>query len=186
MNANSKISHMVAAFALALSSCSNHLQAESWDQQVLMAVLTKLCAQKTAGYVLIPDATSIVAPYFTPSTLNPSAKASLLDRNKASVDLAVVPHCENLKSIKHEQLERELGGTREMHELWSAFYERHAGASGVIMLSLPGYSEDGTIAVVQVAGTCGATCGGGTFWVLQRAGRKWEVAPDGTIEGWIN
>jgi len=58
---------------------------------------------------------------------------------------------------------------------WDGFYQAFPGSSGILSLSLPGYSTNGNLAVVQVAYACGPLCGAGFYWVLEYVHGQWVV-----------
>jgi hypothetical protein len=61
-----------------------------------------------------------------------------------------------------------------MSEEWDTFYERHPQSGGWVELSPVGFNKTKTIAVVYVGHHCGLSCGGGTFYILQKKGQRWE------------
>lgn len=162
--------------------------ATSDDQQVISAVVNRLCDQKGAGYYFLSSSSATVAPYFTPEGVDESARRSLLDRNNNSEPLPVVDVCDGLKRMDQKEIDSylETRGKGSLPERWMAFYEKFPDAKGVMYLSLPGYSTQGDIAVVQVSGVCGWLCGGGSFWILQRVSGHWQVDKNKTVQGWTS
>jgi hypothetical protein len=176
------------ALVVALSlptACATRLELHNMDRDVISAVVRQMCKQKMSGYVVLSSATATVNPAFTPESLDDSARRSLLERNKVSVALPDIDTCESLRLVDGEEIEHYLGVPgSDFRDRWVAFYEKFADASGVMSLSLPGYSKEGDIAVVQIASSCGETCGGGSFWVLRKVSGQWSVEFGKVVEGW--
>jgi hypothetical protein len=169
-----------------VAGCSNHVRMETWDDQVLSVVLTEMCSHKATEYSFVSASTSLAFGSMVPQNIEATARASLLARNESASGLRVFPPCNTLRILKRSESDEYFGTHREIHEQWMAFYARFPDASGIMTLSLPGYSADGCSAVVQVAGTCGATCGGGAYWILHRIDGRWRLKPGDVIQGWIS
>jgi hypothetical protein len=165
-------------------------QAYGADQEIIAAVIHQLCAQKTTGYLVLSSASSLEFPALTPTKMDESMRRSLLERNKTSVTLPVVKACGTLKFVDATELDNYFGAhgpaTIPRGDPWEMFYKKFANASGMMSISLPGYSTDGMLAIVQVAAACGQTCGGGSFWILQRTSGHWRIARDKTVQGWVS
>ena len=54
---------------------------------------------------------------------------------------------------------------------------------GVISFKQPGYSEDGTTALVEYGYTCGGLCGYGNYVILSKEGDNWKIIT--IIHSWI-
>lgn len=67
---------------------------------------------------------------------------------------------------------------------WTNFYKRYPGSGGLVSLSVPGFNEDHTEALVYVAHMCGGLCGGGEFVILKKDRGRWVV--DRTDELWVS
>lgn len=174
---------IVLAVMSLLTACATTTREYDTDRDVISAVVRQMCKQPVAEYVVLASATSIVNPAFTPSSIEESARRSLLERNKNPVALPVVHTCKFIRLVDREELDRyfEISDT---HEQWLAFYSKFSNASGIMSFSLPGYSTQGDLAVVQIASSCGETCGGGSFWVLRKVSGRWEVEVGKVIPGW--
>jgi hypothetical protein len=57
---------------------------------------------------------------------------------------------------------------------WETLLRFYPGSVGWLELSAVGFNEDKTVAVVYVGHHCGALCGGGGFYVLQKKDGKWQ------------
>lgn len=168
----------VLATALAVSCATTVISGD--DQQVISAVIGRLCEQnKSSGYYVLSSSSESVDPAFTPKGFDESARTSLLKRNRGSEVLPLFRSCDDLRRVDQLQLDADLRrATRDgvlAGNQWSAFYAKFPDSKGVIRLSLPDYSDLGDIAIVQVSVTCGDVCGSVFFWVLRRASDRWEV-----------
>lgn len=176
-------SFILLAALIVLGACVRATGEYDVDRDVVSYIVRQMCIQKTSGYVVLSSATSTVSPTFTPTNIDESARRSLLERNKKSVALPPVDSCKSMRLVNGDEIDRYLELSKlGMHERWAAFYEKFIDASGVMAISLPGYSTEGDLAVVQIAGSCGETCGGGSFWVLRKISGRWQV--DVVLPGW--
>jgi hypothetical protein len=78
----------------------------------------------------------------------------------------------------------EAPGKGDLEERWAAFYKKYPDINGIMTFSLPGYSAQGDVAIVQVSGSCGSLCGNGFFWILRRESGHWRV--DKAVQGWTS
>ena len=83
---------------------------------------------------------------------------SFLERNRKSRRL-VTDQIDGLILVAPEDLSREFADKR---------------ASGVVRFSAPGYSDDGH-ALLYGSYFCGALCGYGWLFLLERTGESWRV-----------
>lgn len=174
----------VAALTL-MTACMTRTHASNADRDVISAVVRQICKQTMADYIVLSSSTSVVIPVFTPGNMDEPARRSLLERNKVSAALPIVETCEALRLVDRLEIDRYLAASAlDSHDRWAAFYEKFTNAVGVMSLSLPGYSTDGDLAIVQVASACGETCGGGSFWLLRRVSGQWQVEVGKVIPGW--
>ena len=58
---------------------------------------------------------------------------------------------------------------------WKEFFRTHPMTPKLIMLSLPGFSTDGTLAVIYMGAYFRGLAGGGFFYVLERKEGQWIV-----------
>lgn len=176
-------SFILLAALSALGACARGTREYDVDRDVVSSVVRQMCKQPTSGYVVLSSATSAVSPTFTPTSIDESARRSLLERNKRSVALPPVDSCSSMRLVDGDEINRYLElSNLDIHERWVAFYKEFKDASGVMTISLPGYSTEGDLAIVQIAGSCGETCGGGSFWVLRKTSGRWQV--DVVVPGW--
>lgn len=174
---------------LSVTACSTTQNRLSFneDKDVIGAVFAQLCNQsKRDGYYFVPLETSIVDPSFAPNDIEISMRQSLIDRNRTHAPLPNVDACDGLRRIDAKELDSYLGDSRKegVPERWMEFYEKNEGLEGVLSLSLPGYSSQGDLAIVQVSSSCGWLCGGGSFWLVKKASGKWRVDTSKKIPGW--
>ncbi|MEM7145204.1 MAG: hypothetical protein AAF591_08705 [Verrucomicrobiota bacterium] len=59
---------------------------------------------------------------------------------------------------------------------WDTFYKMFPNASGLITLSRPGFSEDGSIGIIYMGVSGGALAGHGRLYVVERRDGRWEDA----------
>jgi hypothetical protein len=144
------------------------------DAAVLSAVVKDRClyvSEHNDGKVLIlsTQAASIQADYF-PEMFDKAAVRSLISRNKGKHKLPRITLCEAFKLVSERKLDAIFAKS-----WWKGFYHAFPNASGIFRLSLPGYSADGKLALVQVSGSCGGLCGSGFYWVLRYVHGSWIV-----------
>jgi hypothetical protein len=173
----------ILAVVFGFGSCTTGTREYDIDRDVLSSIVRQMCKQQISGYVVLSSTTSVVSPTFTPNGIDESARYSLLERNMTSFALPPIDSCKSMRLVVGGEISRYLEvSTLNMHERWAAFYRKFTDASGVMTISLPGYSAEGDLAVVQVAASCGETCGGGSFWVLRKISGRWQV--DVVVPGW--
>lgn len=56
---------------------------------------------------------------------------------------------------------------------WQVFYDTYPDSPGIITLSLPGFSADGTIGVIYMGNQRGWLVGHGRLYVLEKIGERW-------------
>jgi hypothetical protein len=79
--------------------------------------------------------------------------------------------------VLNEKTRAELFAAPELTAAWRAFFERYAGAPGVLRLSHAGFDETRAHALVYLEHHCGAECGAGHLFHLVRGGAgEWTVA----------
>jgi hypothetical protein len=180
----------VALSFLTASSCMVKNDIQRDDTQVLTLVANQLCSQSKQGYYVLSGSSAVVSPTLTPNAFDASARRSLLTRNAQSTSLPFASVCANLKRVNAAEidhyLERPKNDRPIGYDRWSAFYDRFADAQGVMRLSLPGYSVQGDLAIVEVSAACGETCGSGFFWILRKAAGHWKLDLQSSIQGWTS
>ena len=175
------------AIFLTIASCATRKDIHSYDTQVINAVVNQLCKQMGSGYYVLPLSSTVVDPAFTPRNFeNGAIWQSLLDRNQRSVALPEVGDCDGLKVANQDEIDLYLKQKKSPQPgcyRWCAFYRRFIDAQGIMSLSLPGYSNQGDFAVVQVSAACGQVCGSTSFWVLRRISGRWQLDPSKSVQG---
>lgn len=181
-----KVSISLAVLCVA-TSCAPHKDPDD-DFQVIAIVVKQLCQQKTHGYYVLSSATSVVDPFVTSRISKEPGQESLMERNKDSAPLPLVESCASLRIVDKAEIDRYMEIPIESRPMgfdaWSAFYAGFKGAQGLLTLSLPGYSTQRDIAIVQVAGACGELCGNGSFWILRKVSGRWQF--EKSVQGWIS
>lgn len=68
---------------------------------------------------------------------------------------------------------------------WDRFYERYPDSPGIITLSLPGLSADGTVAAIHLADQRHGLAGAGKICVYRKMNAMW-VKDDFEIYLWVS
>lgn len=135
--------------------------------------------RSTYGEVqIIPSKTDTIEVSSFPKSFNKSAIQSLLARNAVRHDLPRVEMCLGFKVVARaiiKKLFESKANSAKPVPLWQPFHQSFPKAAGILSLSLPGYSESGQLAVVQVSYACGLSCGSGEYWILKNIKGKWVV-----------
>lgn len=144
------------------------------DVAVLSTIIADRCAyfaKHGDGKILILSGTaSTIQVTDFPSGFNKAAVQSLKTRNSGNHQLPQLSLCKSFKRVAGSKLQALFEKS-----WWPGFRRAYPHASGTFSLSLPGYSLNGTTAIVQVSSACGGLCGGGFYWVLQYANGKWVI-----------
>jgi len=178
-----KIPYILSAFLLIGSTvAANASTASSRDSAVLSAVIQRNCAmaaRSSYGEVqVIPSKTDTIEVSSFSKSFNKSAIQSLLARNAVRHDLPRVEMCLGFKviaSAKINKLFQSEANPAKPVPMRQPFHQSFPKAAGILSLSLPGYSESGQLAVVQVSYACGSLCGSGEYWILHNVKGKWVV-----------
>jgi hypothetical protein len=175
---------ILVALSFFISSCATTKIDQDDDRRVISVVVGKICSNEQPGTFFLSSATAAVSTTFLLNDLNETARQSLIERNKISSKLPNIYTCEKLKYLDEEKANTyfEKSGKGDIYERWAAFYESNPKINGVMYLSLPGYSLQRDVAIVQVVGSCGPTCGNGAFWILRKESEHWRI--EKTLQGW--
>jgi hypothetical protein len=60
---------------------------------------------------------------------------------------------------------------------WREFYKRYPGSGGIINLSVVGFNDDKTLAVVYAGVSCGPLCGEWNWHLLEKKNAAWKEVP---------
>lgn len=184
---NRIVSTSILLVAFGVSSCAHDWRLASDDAEVLSSVVRTLCATNTSTRLLLASSSTPVSATFVPAArLDALARISLIQRNVQSIPLPRLESCPSLVWTQSEEVDRyleddSLGG---LPERWMAFYAHFENVSGVMWLSVPGYSARRDVAIVLVASSCDYLCSGGSFWILRKVSGEWRV--ETSIDGWIS
>ena len=77
------------------------------------------------------------------------------------------------KLISRQEVER--FSYREPGNWWEAFYRKHPGATGFLVLSRVGFNREMNQALVYRAFSCGSTCGYGSYVLLVKEDGVWKI-----------
>jgi hypothetical protein len=159
-------------------------RASNQDAAVLSVLIRRNCAAATAShhmqYEVVPNESVSISggngfARSLSEQVDPSAAQSLVRRNKVRHPLPKLPACRAIKIVPASELSPFPG--------WRSFYKLFPGAWALTTLSLPGYSSNGKVAIVQYssgAHTVGGVGGGlgvgvGEIVVLHKIGKKWVI-----------
>lgn len=162
------LGHAVAASAT---------ESVSRDTAVLSAVVQRSCEMTTrssyGNVQVIPSKTDTIEVSSFPKSFNKSAMQSLLARNAIRHDLPPVKMCLRFEVVASAKIDSLFNPAAAPG--WHGFHNAFPKAVGILSLSLPGYSTNGQVAVVQVSYACGPLCGSGEYWVLRKVDGNWVV-----------
>lgn len=168
--------------SIIISSCATERGGQSEDREVISIIVNSICSNKQSGRFFLSPETITVSDIFLKKELDESARQSLFERNRVSATLPDVETCDKLKRLVTKEVDPAAPGKGDIYERWAAFYEKNPEVNGIMYFSLPGYSSRRDVAIVQVVGSCGATCGNGVFWILRKESDRWRVGS--AIQGW--
>ena len=73
---------------------------------------------------------------------------------------------------------------RSLSEAWDIYWKRYPRATGLLTFSRVGFNATKTRAFVYVADVCGARCGYGRTFVLEKQNRVWKIVDEKQL--WIS
>jgi hypothetical protein len=71
-----------------------------------------------------------------------------------------------------------------LDRVWSRFYAKYPGSSGIINFSNPGFNQDFTQALISTGRVCGGLCGAGSLVLLKKEQGAWRV--ETKIGTWVS
>ena len=148
------------------------------DRQVLSAVIAPLCHPKDASFKVLSRKPYVPDDSF--QGLDPDVFAQMRHSSKFTQQLPVDLGCDGVH-MESERLIQVAFQRKPSHPIesykipWGGFYETFPGTSGLMYVSMPGYSATGDSAMVYVHEGCGGFCGAGRLLTLRRIGGKWYV-----------
>jgi len=156
------------------------------DSQVLSTVAAVICgASSSSKYVLLDTSGDIdnSSEELEGAGAAPEVAQVLMDRNKQRSQLPsdVDYMCLGLTNAKHVD---SLFSANSHRDGWKEFRKHFRGATGIIRLTLPGYSTSGLDAALIVSASCDWLCGSGELYLLHRTGNVWAVTK--RVELWIS
>ena len=72
----------------------------------------------------------------------------------------------------------------DLREAWDIYWKRYPRATGLLTFSRVGFNATKTRAFVYVADVCGALCGYGRTFVLEKQNRAWKIVDERQL--WIS
>ena len=167
---------LVSLFLLVLSAPTCTIAQESGgtdDAAILSTVVQSMClGLATHGekrYIVLSDRSEEIGRDGGKEGLNRDALASLVARNSLSHQLPKITLCSSVKVFKRDDI-RAAENKFVSDDFLSDFRKAFPGSFGPTTLSLPGYAEGGTSALVVMS-----NAGGSFYYVLRRVDGKWRV-----------
>jgi len=185
------LSRIVVLLTASLLTLGNLFAAEVSDREdsaLLSAVLKRNCdyaASRDEQKIIILSADS--SPVGVTSVnyeLDRGAVESLLLRNKTSHTLSRINLCPLYRLTPLRQIRAALEPSVLGGGGWQEFHKVFPGAAGTAYLSLPGYSSNGELAIVQVSRGCDYFCGSGFNLVFRKVDGKWTF--DKSVPAWVS
>jgi hypothetical protein len=143
------------------------------DAAVLSAIVQSFCAglvaKGEARFLVLSDQSLAVEHDYGKDPIGHEALASLNSRNAISQTLPKLALCPSVHLTSEEEIRaalRRYGGD----DYITGFRQVFPGSFGPTNVSLPGYAEGGTVAVVVVE-----KAGGSFYYVLRKREGKWSV-----------
>jgi len=151
------------------------------DKSGLSAVAEGVCQTMRSGYEILNQEASpgVFGNSEPPEGIDLEAFGAAVYRSTGGTKLPPGIGCSKLKLTSNRAIKQALG-----KNFWPGFRAAFPGARGLATFSLPGYSEDGSIAIVIVEMSCDTRCGGGEVWELHKSEEGWSVTKK--IPAWIS
>jgi hypothetical protein len=73
--------------------------------------------------------------------------------------------------------ERGASANRTSNDSWREFYQRYPESGGIIDLSVVGFNDDKTLAVVYAGVSCGSLCGHWSWHLREKKDGTWKAVP---------
>jgi hypothetical protein len=106
----------------------------------------------------------------------PEVRADFEEKNKLSCAITPFSGIENLRFISKAEHDR------LFQSGWADFHKTYGKNASVLELSRVGFNQDKTLALFHVSGGMDRMAGGGTLYLLERKGSKWEIKT--SIQTW--
>jgi len=181
---------LVAIIFSVLSACATIKASADDDAAVLSVIMQNRCASAAKHPEQESGVLSDQAVVFSPSLggigLDDTAFKSLLSRNESAHQLPRLELCSAYELTPHKKIEAAMDrkGPGNGETGWEGFHKAFPKAGGIFYLSLPGYSADGTLAIVQVSTACDDLCGSAFYWTLRKIDGKWIL--EKSVRGWVS
>ena len=162
--------------------------AASNDVAVLGAVIGNWSKGGDGSYYVLSSQTVRIDDFNRKAISGTAEARNLLERNIKPSQLPTMPPREGVRVVPEEQIIAALKAKGPPVDPpqpgWEGFYSRYPGAQGVLRVSLPGYTPDGTEAVVMLSVGCGSLCGSGLLLHLERSNGEWKIVRRETL--WVS
>jgi hypothetical protein len=150
------------------------------DSAVLEALLTTSCETASGGYwVISREANSADRVPDRVASAVSAAASHAIDRSARSPLLPFV-ECPGLRWESMADIDAARRASTSAPRLeppnpgWEGFYARYPRAQGIIRVSLPGYSADGTVAAVFFSASAGSLASASSWRELRKVQGVWQ------------
>ena len=158
----------------AVNCCVADEANNSEDVAVLSVIAQSMCASLAssgeARYLVLSDESEQIKSDGGKESLRQEAVASLVSRNSVSYPLPKITLCPTIRLFKASVIRSAEKKFAESDDYISSFRRAFPGAFGPTDMSLPGYTENGTKALVVVS-----NAGGSFYYVLHKQGGQWRI-----------
>ena len=185
---------IAALISLPMVSLAESQAAKPSDASILRTALAGFCTPDHDGfYVLSADSLALSEEYMHgPVTEHSSEADSLRERNGQSLKLPTLPDCPGLRVVAEADIQAALkAGGPLLYPLrdppmpgWEGFYSRYPGSQGVVRVTVPGVSSDGSRAIVAGSVIAGGLAGSGFAIQVTKVNGKWTITNRHTL--WIS
>jgi hypothetical protein len=177
---------LIASALLALTCLA---APRSDDLAVLRAVVKHHCTDSSGAYFVLLTNTAKQSSFESGAIPSDSAAArDLIRRNRMVQQLPLGLECRGIRVATEEEVTAALAehcpDPDPLHRGWEGFYARFSGSRGVLRLSLPGYSHNGTEAVVLSSAASGVRFASGFLITLRKDHGEWKVVRSTSL--WIS
>jgi hypothetical protein len=159
---------------LAVNSNAADEATNSEDAAVLSVIAQSMCASLASRgetrYLVLSDESEQIKSDGGKKSLGRDAVASLVSRNSAHYPLPKITLCPGIRLFKAEVIRSAEQKFIENDDYISGFRQAFPGAFGPTDMSLPGYTENATRALVVVS-----NAGGSFYYVLFKKNGKWHI-----------
>jgi hypothetical protein len=173
---------------LSNSSASESETIGGEDANVLHSVLDAICRGDGKSFFIISDRSLSSKDFESKIEIGSLEFSNMISRNKTTFRLPTVPICPNIQIVTETEIEAvflrktsTVSQPSSRHPGWEGFYSTYPKASGLLRLSLPGYSTNRRHAVVVISTQAELMIGFGFLYTLEKTTSVWRVASVKTL-----